>query len=278
LDEAIKGVPLRVRPTIEQAVKRFEVARQRELRVLQDDLALYRTLGTVGTTVSVFAHESGRPVTQIVQMSGTIERRAREDLPPDIYKNHIERPLSIIQRAAAALKTYAQIPLALLQRERRQHGRVDVNAALASTVEMFQPFVLDSRITLALDLCVPPPAVLGTVASIDAIASNLITNAITALSGNDGPQRERTIQVRTEVVKDTLLLTVMDNGPGIRGIALEDIWLPGRTTKTNGTGLGLTIVRDVVDDLQGSVRATTQGALGGAEFIVALPVADGMNK
>ena len=64
----------------------------------------------------------------------------------------------------------------------------------------------------------------------------------------------------------------MDNGPGIEGISVEDVWLPGKTTTEKGTGLGLTIVRDVVLDLNGSVDAVAHGELGGGKFIVTLPL------
>jgi signal transduction histidine kinase len=278
LEHTVEALPKAVRPAVTQAIRRLEAARQREIRVLRDDLGLYRTLGTVGTTVAVFAHESGKPVTQISQMSGTIERRARQRLSAESYAEYFEQPLRLIQNAVSALKTYAQIPLTLLRRERRRHARVDVNAAIRDAIAMFSPFLAEAQIDLTLDCAEPPPVIHATIASIDAIVSNLITNAITALVGADGPRGRRQILVRTEVHKDAVLISVLDNGPGIRGLAIEDIWLPGRTTKINGTGLGLTIVRDVVDDMQGHAMATARGAYGGAEFLVTLPLASGTGQ
>ena len=67
-------------------------------------------------------------------------------------------------------------------------------------------------------------------------------------------------------------MTVSDNGPGIDGINKRDIWLPGRTTRKNGTGLGLTIVRDASEDLGGEVDAEQRGDLGGADIMVQLPI------
>jgi C4-dicarboxylate-specific signal transduction histidine kinase len=57
-------------------------------------------------------------------------------------------------------------------------------------------------------------------------------------------------------------------------IELDEIWLPGRTTFPDGTGLGLTIVRDSVEEFGGRATAIAQGELGGAEFKVALPRED----
>ena len=78
--------------------------------------------------------------------------------------------------------------------------------------------------------------------------------------------------IRTEQNGDELLLKVRDNGPGIDGLPLEDIWLPGQSTTPGGTGLGLTIVKDAVTELGGAVEAQARGALGWAEFVVTLPL------
>ena len=62
--------------------------------------------------------------------------------------------------------------------------------------------------------------------------------------------------------------------PGIVGIAVEDIWLPGKTTTEEGTGLGLTIVRDAIADLSGTISAEAKGSLGGAQFNLEFPARD----
>jgi C4-dicarboxylate-specific signal transduction histidine kinase len=67
-------------------------------------------------------------------------------------------------------------------------------------------------------------------------------------------------------------MDIADNGPGIRAIKLEDIWLPGHGTTDRGVGLGLTIVRDIVNDLDGRIAAQAKGELGGAQFTVDLPL------
>ena len=64
----------------------------------------------------------------------------------------------------------------------------------------------------------------------------------------------------------------MDNGPGIDGISIKDLWLPGQTTNSNGTGLGMTIVKDAVEDLNGTVEVIAKGEMGGAEIRITLPI------
>jgi len=55
-------------------------------------------------------------------------------------------------------------------------------------------------------------------------------------------------------------------------VTLSEIWLPGQTTTPGGTGLGLTIVKDTITDLGGDIYAIANGELGGAEFVIELPL------
>jgi C4-dicarboxylate-specific signal transduction histidine kinase len=114
------------------------------------------------------------------------------------------------------------------------------------------------------------PYLRGSVAAIESIITNLINNSLYVFEQN--MPGERKIIVRTSVGEKHVDIHVLDNGPGIQGISKRDIWLPGQTTKENGTGLGLTIVRDAVIDLGGSVDAVEKGELGGAEIIISLPI------
>ena len=97
-----------------------------------------------------------------------------------------------------------------------------------------------------------------------------MTNSLKALG--EGAARKPQVVVQTEIADGLLTVRVSDNGPGIQGLSTKDIWLPGETTYPGGTGLGLTIVRDSVQDLGGTVDAIQNGELGGAEIIVELPI------
>ena len=115
------------------------------------------------------------------------------------------------------------------------------------------------------------PKVWGSIAAIESILSNLITNAVNVFIHYRGGVRDREMQITSSVSDGQVILSIADNGPGIFGMAVEDIWLPGHTTIPGGTGLGLTIVRDTTIDLGGQVAATPNGKLGGAEIIITLP-------
>ena len=139
-------------------------------------------------------------------------------------------------------------------------------------IQLFKPFLEDAKITCDVQLYEGQLRVWGSVAALESILTNLITNAVNAFTQQQQAQLERRILVTTQVSENTLLISVKDNGPGITNLPVDEIWLPGRTSTPGGTGLGLTIVKDSVSDLGGDVHAIANGELGGAEIVVTLPL------
>ncbi len=267
---AMDEVPVPVRRSVEKAVERLDRARDRESRALREELQLYRTLATVGTTAAVFAHESAKPVSQIERTARIIENRGRR-LLKERYAEELEKPVGLVIRSSQALRSFAALPLSLLKREKRRVGRVDVHAVIGDVHDLFEPFLTDARIRVDLELTQQIPSIRGSAAALEAIVANLLTNAVNAFAAQSGKVASRRVVIRTELSGDRLLLRVMDNGPGITDISVDDIWLPGQSTVPGGTGLGLTIVRDSAVDLGGSAHALAHGELEGAELVVELP-------
>lgn len=272
--EIIKDLPPGTRPQFEHAYERLEAARRKEAETLRQDLLLYRTLGTVGTTIALFAHEAPRSLEQILAMARTVADRARKMLP-EAELAKLEKPLGVIRDSAQSLQSFALLPRRLLDQSRRRSGQIDVHEAITETVEFFQSLAASTNVEITCQLVDAEPRIYGTKAALDSVVSNLVSNSINAFISSKSPMGDqRLIQIQTGLSDGRVLITVLDNGPGIDGIELDDIWLPGRTTTARGTGLGLTIVRDTVNDLGGAVAAVAHGPLGGAEFVIQLPVRD----
>jgi signal transduction histidine kinase len=267
----LAALPIRVRESVEEAIHKYEEAAEEELKLVVDELALYRTLSTVGTTTAVFAHESVRPLAIIESMVDAIADQLRHDLPGKAGSWYTE-PIALTSAAASSLRTFAQLPLRLLDADKRQPGVVDISDRISRLLPLFSYYLKEATVELHEDLATDV-TVRATVSEIEAIVANLLANAVHFLSV--GPTRDggpKQVLIETELVdEDHVSLTVADNGPGIRGIDPEDVWLPGRTTRDGGTGLGLTIVRDVVAELAGRRDAVANGRLGGAEFTLTLP-------
>jgi C4-dicarboxylate-specific signal transduction histidine kinase len=164
------------------------------------------------------------------------------------------------------------IPLSLLQRDRRRVQILDVREQIDEVLAIFGSFLADAAVdvrTNTTDATALP--VTASPAALQAIFANLITNALTSFSARNAPARQRILEFSVSSVDSSVVVRVGDSGRGIVDIPLNDIWLPGITSTQGGTGLGLTIVRDTVVDLGGSIAAVEHGPLGGAEFILHLP-------
>lgn len=271
VDEAVADVPEKHRKELETAIRKLDRARNREREAILSDLQLYRTLSTVGTTASVFAHEAASPLSRIDRLANAIERRGKKALG-DAYSDELGSQVGLLRRAAQALRSFVNLPLTLLQREKRRIRIIDVHQAIEAVLELFSPFLADADVTVKTEYIDTSPTVRGRVASLEAILANLLTNAIGAFQRAESMGEGREIQVRTTESGDQLLISVRDNGPGIRDITKEDIWSPGQTTKPGGTGIGLTIVRDEAADLGGRAYLVSDSDDQGAEFVIEVPL------
>ncbi len=268
-------IPQTSRTQVLKLIQNYEKVKERETQALREDVLLYRSLATAGTTAALFAHESGKPVTLVERAAKQIEKQGRR-LLVNQYDKTLDEPVGMLYRAANSLRSFAKFPLHLLKRTKRRSSNVDINAVIDGVIDLFQPFLEESNVDVKKILADGTPSVRGSIALLEAILVNLMNNAINAFNVKDAPCEQRQIMICTELMTTHLELRFLDNSTGIRGLELDEIWLPGRTTTSGGTGLGLTIVKDSVADLGGQIWAKANGELGGAEFLVNLPLSESL--
>ncbi len=100
------------------------------------------------------------------------------------------------------------------------------------------------------------------------VVTNLVKNAIQAISENE---KNPSIEVTVTKQEATVVISVRDNGMGIEEGDKERIFEPKFTTKTSGMGLGLGIIKNVIESYQGKIDFVSE--LGkGTEFKVVLPL------
>lgn len=270
LERAIQAAPKPAQARLRKAMQAYDTQKEKEVDVLRKEVQLYRTLSTAGITAATFAHESsGNPIKVIQQSINAIERRGKQHLEEQ-YDATFARPVNAIIRSIDTLGVLSTATLSLIDHDKRRHSRVDLHHVINNVVKMFDPFLKGRDVDLKLALDAGSPFIRGSEAAFESILTNLINNSVSAFE-IDGT-KQRTLRISTTIEDDMFTLAVADNGPGIKGIAKRNIWLPGQTTKPHGTGLGLTIVRDSVIDLGGSVDADEHCDLGGAEIFVTIPL------
>ncbi len=246
---------------------------------LKKDLQLYRTLSTTGITAAVFAHESiSNPLKVIDTAIGNIERRSKELMEEKTYNEKLKKPILRIKNSTASLNTLSNVALSLINYEKRRKVKLNTNEVINSTIELFSSFIKGRDTKIETEFTKQLVYFYGSEAALESVIVNLLNNSLVAFEGKTLEQR--IIRIRTEVVEyykynagQAIEIHVLDNGTGIQGIDINDIWLPGETTTKNGTGLGLTIVRDTIQDMGGKVAAIAKTEeLGGAEIIITIPI------
>src|SRR5207253_1335817 len=154
-----------------------------------------------------------------------------------------------------------------------EYKPVELAGVVEAAVESARPSAVQRGVKLEARIDRTADPVMGDPARIQQVLSNLLTNAIKFTPA------EGRVEVRLEALDDRARLTVRDTGKGISGTLLPHIFdrfRQGDSTSTRtegGLGLGLAIVRELVDLHGGTVAAASQGEGKGATFTVELPYA-----
>jgi signal transduction histidine kinase len=268
MQDVIAASPPETRKILQRVERDLTRATTHEIHVVSNDLELYRTLATIGTTTAVMAHEATNPPIAIVKAAQSVRKRGSR-LLPDHYKDQLAESVDLIESSARRIQTLVDLPRRLLDRGKRRRGTHSLNSVIRDALALLKPLVEDHKVRVDWDLDSSDPRFVGTVAAFESVMANLVINAVNALNDNAGT--DRVIRIQTLAEDGRVTLDVSDNGHGVRNIDIADIWLPGRGTTQRGVGLGLTIVRDIVTDLQGTIVAQANGDLGGAQFTIEIP-------
>jgi C4-dicarboxylate-specific signal transduction histidine kinase len=278
LQNEISKLPEAERRPVQAAVESHLKAVGDAMTVLEKENQLYHTLGTIGTTASAFAHQSEKPLSIIERDANTLEYLLGDPSTPSFPSLSIAS-LDSIRKAAQALLAFTAVTLKMLEHEKRNRGRQPLQSLIVEITELLKPYLESRDASVQLDFQMTNPLVFGSRAAIESIFTNLIVNSLRAFArdyykGAEEPEfaNDRRILIRTQKVGDRVLINYADSGPGIQGISVDDIWVVGETTTPKGSGLGLCIVRDTVEDMGGVISAEPTGELGGAEFSIELPL------
>ena len=154
---------------------------------------------------------------------------------------------------------------------RLEFGEIDLCGIANSTALTFQPQIKEKQLDLKLNLQ-PVPELCGDPTRLQQVVWNLMSNAIkfTPAQGQ--------VRVDTQRIGDRVILEVSDSGQGIAPEFLPHIFdrfrqADGSTTRRHGgLGLGLAIVRHIVELHHGKVEVRSTGAGQGTTFVVTLPI------
>lgn len=269
LQGIVEGLEDAPKKRAKQLVKRLSEISTRQETVLTREVDLYRALGTAGIASSVFAHEAANnSLARIRNNTTSIHFRAQKNNVA--LTKEISPLIERITNDVDGLLAVSQITLSLVKARHRRRQKISILPIVRDVLDLFSPYFELSNVKVGYSNIPKDWALMGSRAALECILVNLLTNSMQAMesAGTASPS----ISIEGSSAAGKAIIRVKDNGPGIQDLPLTDIWLPGETTKEEGTGLGLTIVKASVKDLGGTIKAEATSDLGGAGFHITLPL------
>jgi two-component system nitrogen regulation sensor histidine kinase NtrY len=211
--------------------------------------------------VRVLSHEINNSLAPIKSLAGSLhsaaERRAAAGAPAPGDADLLEG-LAVIEGRAGALGRFVQAYARLARLPKPQPVRMDVEAWVRRVA------ALETRLGVAVEGG-PAVRIEGDPDQLDALLINLVRNATDAALESGGAAR-----IGWDVRAGAVAVRVEDDGPGLSDTA--NLFVPFFTTKTDGTGIGLTLARQIAEAHRGSVTLENRTGTRGAVATVRLPL------
>jgi signal transduction histidine kinase len=240
-----------------QIVGQIEAVGNR-LQTQQRELLRAEQLAVVGRLAAGVAHEVRNPLTGI-KLLVEAARRSKDPRPLNSEDlRMIHRELERVEHTVQGLLDYARLP--------EPHFELcDIRDSVGQALEVIRERA--DRQGVAVQVHVPNEPVVARMDrdQIHTVLVNLFVNALDAMP-NEGR-----LDISWKPIDDLVHISVADSGTGIPSDIVEKLFTPFATTKTGGTGLGLSLSARIVEEHRGVLTAANQPE-GGACFEFTLPL------
>jgi PAS domain S-box-containing protein len=230
-----------------------------ERKHIQEQLRKAERLAELGTLASGMAHEIGTPMNVILGRAEYLMDRVKDEP----VKKGLQTIVAQVERITRVMNQL----LAFARRKPPERRSLALKDIVENSVEMFQERLAKSQVRIETQLGQPCPNVLADADQMSQVVINLVMNAIHAMPEGG------TLRIGLSPDKEMVKLTVADAGHGIPQEAIEKIFEPFFTTKEfgKGTGLGLTVVKGIVDEHRGTIAVESEPGKG-TTFTIHLPI------
>jgi two-component system, NtrC family, nitrogen regulation sensor histidine kinase NtrY len=207
--------------------------------------------------VRVLGHEMNNSLAPIKSLAGSLETLLRREPMPRDWKDDAQSGLKSIAARADSLSRFMQAYTRLAKLPPPQMEDVDLGELVQRVVN------LEPRLKVQI---VPGPRlrIRADAAQIEQVLINLVHNAVDAAIETNGA-----VEIRWREDADSVEVIVKDEGPGIMNPT--NLFVPFFTTKPEGSGIGLTLSRQIAEAHDGTVSLANRNDRAGAEAVLQLP-------
>ncbi|MGQ0827619.1 MAG: ATP-binding protein [Bacteroidota bacterium] len=205
------------------------------------------------------AHEIKNPLTPM-KLSVQHLQRTWKDNAPDMDQKMERLTQTIIEQIetlssiATEFSNFAKMPKTHLE-------KIDIQEILLNSIALFH-----NTENIHIDFtneCFGEAIVLADKEQLLRVFNNLLKNAVQAIPEN----KEGKINVILKTEKQQVLISITDNGMGIKDDVLDKIFVPNFTTKTGGMGLGLAMVKNILESSGGKIWFITKSGIGTTFYV-----------
>jgi C4-dicarboxylate-specific signal transduction histidine kinase len=219
---------------------------------------------TMSALTSSIGHELGQPLSSIMHNAQALQLMVTANrATPDT----IEEILSDIQSQSVRATQIIDRHWTMLKSHQLDKRPIDLHAVVDETLALLAHDMIARQVSATVNQSTRPCVVDGDQVLLQQVLVNLVINAMDAMV--ETPPGRRHVTISSDVRADDVALSVRDTGPGLPAQLLDTLFTPFVTTKARGLGIGLTIVRSIVDAHGGTIVASNNPE-GGATFTITL--------
>ena len=239
-----------------------------QLQIQRDQLAHLNRVALMGEMTASVAHELNQPLTAIANNAAAARRFLERGIIDPVLLQQLLQDISAdSQRAAEVIRGIR----ALVRKDKSTHSVLSLNAIIADTLHLVGSDAVLRETTISTQMDRGLPQIEGASIQMQQVLINLIMNALDAVESR--PAAERRIIISTRSDQGAVAeVSVRDFGVGLPKDRPEKVFDHFFSTKQTGMGMGLTIVRSIIETHGGTISAENAPD-GGARFFFRLPAA-----
>lgn len=212
------------------------------VRDLQGQVVQSEKLATIGKFSTAVAHEINNPLMGIRNALSVLLSESVEDGKKKQYRDLMEQSFGRIETTVRNLLGFAR-------KEEFRMERTDINALVQQSLILCEPRIKKGHVQLKTYFAPSLSFVSADPGLLQRVLLNLILNAVDAMEENEGER----LTVTTGASDGFVKISVQDEGKGIPDEDINKIFEPFYTTKSQGTGLGLSVCQEIVQKHRGRI-------------------------
>jgi len=230
-----------------------------ETRLLQDKLGQLQRLSSLGRMVSTLAHQIRTPLSAAILYGANLQNKKITSESRENFQDKLMTRLHDLEQQVNDMLLFAK------SGKQQVVEPLSVNELLKNSVQSIDAIIKKENAKISFNFCKSNCQILGNENALKGAIQNLVLNSIQVI------KKDAEIELTSFCKDGFALLSVRDNGKGIDKELADKIFEPFYTSRSQGTGLGLAVVKSVANAHQGDVKLVSRPGEG-AHFCIHVPL------